>query len=638
MYKKNMHQSKLNYIIIVIVILIVGIASYSLFFKEVLKDKNIKMEEEMVEKAKEYILNNNISTAREIYIDVSKLNVTLEDDCSFTSGVIFDGANYIANLICKEYKSNVIKSNNDIKEYIALKGDEVMFIPKGMNFYDPGYASSDAVVIVGNVGTEEGVYNVYYKTKNSNSIAIRKVIILDNQELRNLFPTITLNGDELIHVVEGNNYVEEGVIGLDTVDGNIGNRVKIEGNVDIYTPGEYQLTYVLTNSRGYSNTITRKVIVIDKNSDLKVDYVIIPENYTNEDVAIKLIISDEFNKIVYPDDTEGKDLIYKVSENGTYKFMIYDTYNRIIEKEIDINNIDRTKPEGTCKATLSYNKTEVKVNITTEREISSYEYIIDGESTGSTQSKSYVSDKIKPATVKVKVTDSINNQNEIICSLEDKLSRQIVTDAKGKSCLEGFACYVQYDYGNAGTHPYCSMSNNPNSCGGIGRNGCSITSASIAIAAMGVKSSKGTLHNPYTVWEELYPINKRTGQCNGGCSGWSRIRDAVVNAGLTAPRTVSNVNSKNMGMITDHLKKGYPVIIRAASGPFTKNGHYMALLGIREDGQVFLSDSANVSGTKKAIYNGRQYYVDTWIPTNDLITGNVKEFLLVGPAGMYEGK
>ena len=631
-------QSKLNYIIIIIGLIIAIIIAYLFLVPNVFKDENTKKEDEMIEQAKNYVLNNNISTTREIYFTADKLNVTLNDDCSFTSGVIYDGVNYIPNLMCKEYKSTVIPGNEEIRDYIILKGEEVMFVAKGMSFYDPGYISGDKIDVVGNVGTEEGVYNIYYKTKNSNNIAIRKVIILDNQELRNLFPSIALNGEELITIVEGRNYIEEGIIGTDSVDGDIKDKVRIEGEVNEFIPNEYQLTYILTNSRGYSNTITRKVVVIDKNSDLTISSVISPENYTNENVMIKLSVSGEFNKIIYPDGTEGKDLFYEVTENGTYKFIVYDIYDRIIEKEITIDNIDRTKPEGTCQATLYYDRTEVKVNITTKREISSYEYVIDDVSSNSTQTNSYVSNKVKPSTVRVKIKDSINNQNEIICKLESKLSRQIVTLAGGKNCLEGLVCYIQFNYGNSGSYPYCSMSNNPNSCGGIGRNGCSITSAANAIAAAGVKSSKGSVHTPYTVWEELYPINKRTGQCNGGCSGWSRIRDSVVNAGLTAPKSVTDLRNNTLSMITDHLKKGYPVIIRAASGPFTNNGHYMSLLGINEQGQVFLSDSANVSGTKKAVYKGKQYYVDTYINPSDLITGNVKEFLLVGPPGMYEGK
>ncbi len=635
---KMLKKDKSTLIVIVLIILSL-IVAYFLFFKDILKNKNTKMEDKMVVVAKDYVLRNNITTTKEIYFDVSKLNITLDDNCSLTSGVIFDGENYIPNLICTDYRSEVIINNKDITNYITLKGDEVIILARGMNYFEPGYISSDLVITTGKVGTEEGVYNLYYKTKNSNNVAVRKVIIINSQEINNLFPTISLNGEELIYLVKGNNYIDEGITGRDIIDGDISNKVIIDGVVDTNIEGEYTLNYILTNSRGYSNSITRKVVVLNEKADLTIGYTLNPSTLTNEDVTIKLSINNEFKKIIYPDGREGVNLTYDVNENGIYKFSIYDMYDRIIEKEIEIDNIDRTKPEGSCIATMYYNNTKIETHITTTREISTYEYIVNGISAGVLQSNNYVSSTIKPNIVKVKIRDSINNQNELTCSLVDQSTRKIVTDSKGKNCLEGYTCYIQLDYTDTSRYPYCSMDNNPNTCGGIWRSGCSITSATNVIASMGIKSKNGQLYNPYTVWEELYPVNKKTGQCNGGCSGWSRIRDSVVNAGLSAPRKVINLDKNNMYKLTDHLKKGYPAIVWAGSGPFAASkGHYMTILAIREDGYVFLSDSSNRSGTNKAYYKGKQYYVDTWISTDDLLSGNADVVLLVGPYGMYEGK
>lgn len=641
-YMQNSSYKKKNNIscnmIIIGLVVIALIISYFLIFKNIFKDKNVKMEERLVKEARDYVLKNNIYTNKEIYIDVSKLNITLNDNCSLISGVIYDGEKYYPNLVCSDYKSKVIKANQETSEYIALKGDEVMILARGMTFYDPGYISNDIVVPIGNVGTEEGVYNIYYKTTNSNNIVNRKVIIINNQEIKNLFPTISLNGEDLIYLVAGNNYQEEGVSAYDTYDGNISSNVKIDGTVNNTIKGEYIIGYTVTNSRGYSNTVTRKINVIDNETDLIIDYKLTPSTLTNENVLINLIVSNEYNKIIYPNGTEGNSLSYEVEENGIYKFIIYDKYDRAIEKEIEIDNIDREVPQGSCTATRYYNKTEIKVDMTTNKEISSYEYYLNNNLVQSTQSNYYISTVAKPSIVQVKVKDSINNQNELTCSFKD-IGRQIVTNSKGKNCLEGYTCYIQFDYGDSQRYPFCSMQDKPNSCGGIGRNGCSLTSASNAIAFFGIKSKTGVLHTPYTVWDELYPVNKNTGQCNGGCSGWTRIRDAVVNAGLSAPRRVSSLNRNTLPQLLDNLRKGYPVIIHAKGKPFSSStAHYMALLAIRDDGYVFLSDSANTSGTKKGTYNGKAYYVDTWISPDDLITGNVDEFLLVGPYGVYEGK
>ncbi len=626
-------NNKFNYITIFIIIGLVLIIVYFLMKNNVFKDKYTRIEEELVLLSKEYVANNNINTTREIYFDINKLNYKLDNECSITSGVIYDGENYLPNLICNEYKSDVIKTNKEMKEYITLNGDEVVILPKGIDYYDPGYISNDSVMVAGNVGTEEGVYNIYYKTKNSNHLVLRKVIIIDNSNIKNLYPTISLNGDEVIYLVDGSIYNELGVIGNDSVDGNISNKVKIDGNVNTNQVGEYKLTYVLTNSRGYSNTITRKVNIISGESDLVVDYTLSPANLTNGDVTIKLSISDDYNKIIYPDGSETSDLTYTVSESGTYKISIYDMYDRLIEKEIVVDNIDKTIPQGTCNATLTFDGTEIKVNITTAREISSYEYFIDGVSSNKTQTNTYISKVIKPSNIKVIITDSINNKNEIICTKDDKITRKMTTDENGKNCLEGTVCYVQGHYASS-YYRYCSINDNPNACGGIGKNGCSITSTSNAIAAMGVRSKNGELYNPWTVWEELYPINKSTGQCDGGCSAWTRMREAIENAGLSSSKP-DHITKDTLSKMIKHLKKGYPIIVWAKPGGFTDGKHYMALIGVREDNYVFLTDSAARSGTKKFYYKGKQYYADTWIDPNDLITGEVKEYVLVGPKGMF---
>ena len=290
--------------------------------------------------------------------------------------------------------------------------------------------------------------------------------------------------------------------------------------------------------------------------------------------------------------------------------------------------------KATCLATWKKDYTDISVTVEGSVKIRSFEYIINNNKEVESISNNYKSSSIKPDDVKVKLKDSLGSDTTIKCEIEDKMVPAIVTDSKGKNCLEGHTCYIQFDYSSS-KYPYCSMSGNPNSCGGIGRNGCSITSTSIAIANLGVKSSKGELYNPFTVWEELYPINKKSGECNGGCSAWTRMRDAIINAGLSAPKVVYT-KREYFTQIIEHLRKGYPVIVHAGAGPFAQKGHYMAFLAVRdEDNYVYLSDPALTEGTKKNYYNGKQYYADTWIPLDDMITGNIDTFLLVGPPGYF---
>ena len=275
---KHRRKTSTDYIIIIFGIGIIVLLLYIIFFQ---KDDYKTLEDSLVSKAKNYVSSNNITTNREIYLTSSKLGVSLTNNCSITSGVIYDGNNYIPYLSCPEYRSKIIDGNENVKEYVSLKGDEVVVIAKGMNYYDPGYISNDIITRVGEIGTEEGIYNIFYKTNNSNRAAMRKIIIVDDSRIHDLYPTIILNGEEQVYVFQNNNYQDSGAVANDTIDGNITSNIIINNNVNTSVIGEYEVSYIITNSRGYTNTIIRNVSVISKDSNLSISYSLNPSNLTN---------------------------------------------------------------------------------------------------------------------------------------------------------------------------------------------------------------------------------------------------------------------------------------------------------------------------------------------------------------------
>ena len=48
------------------------------------------LEKQMIKVAKEYVINNNLVVTDEIYLDASKLNMNIKDNCSKISGVFVD--------------------------------------------------------------------------------------------------------------------------------------------------------------------------------------------------------------------------------------------------------------------------------------------------------------------------------------------------------------------------------------------------------------------------------------------------------------------------------------------------------------------------------------------------------------------
>ena len=612
-------------IVIILIIIVISLLRSS-------KTEYYRLERELVNTARDYVRNNNIVVTKEIYLDVRKLNININDECLLTSGVIYDGYEYYPNLICLNYQSDIVENTSD---NIELIGDEVVVLAKEMPYYEEGYNSNSDISIIGSVGSEEGVYNLVYADNQNNSI-IRKVIVIDDNYILGLFPEITINGVIIENLKENEPYEEKGAIAKDNIDGDITNKLIIDNNININKSGKYHVIYKVVNSKGYKRTVVRNVNV--GNDFDNVIYNLI----SNSDGTVTIVVSindNNFDYIRLPngDIKNEKYITYDVNKNGNYTFVVYGKDGIINEKLIEINNISQNMVDGNCKAILKSTKTEVTVNVNSAN-ISSYEYIINNITEGISASEIFNSKTIKPASVSVKVKNSNGIVNKIDCSIEEKFVPQVITNSNGKNCLEGYTCYVQFDYQDS-KYPYCSMNPEvkPESCGGIGRHGCSITSAAMAIANLGIKSPTGDLYNPFSVWDYLYPIHdKSIGYCWGGCSAWARIRDAINNAGLSAPHYES-LNRANFQEIINHLKKGYPIILHAKNGPYAASaGHYMALLAIREeDNYVFLSDPSQKTGINKNKYNGRWYYSDTWIPLDDLVSGNVDNYLLVGPNGYF---
>ena len=625
-----------------IVLIVLGIIIIFILFviliKNVTTSRYVKMEKKLVNAAKKYVNDNDITVNKEIYLNSKRISVELDDDCLLTSGVIYDGKNYTPYLECKRYESKIYDKRNN---YIELKGQAIMVIPKGITYYEPGYRSREDIEIVGEVGTEEGLYNIVYVDNKTNTSLYRKVIVIDDEELYELFPKITLKGNYVTYVEQYGEYTDEGVEVTDIFDNDIESKVQIDNGIDISVEGEYNYIYQVENSKGYSTSVIRKVNVVRNLGNKKVMYTLVPKTETGSNVTIIISINDDnYEYIELPSGkrTRNKYITYEVSENANYNFIIHEKDGSEKTEVVNVSNIKKEKAEGECKVTWKSDYTQIEVNMNNAEMISSYEYIIDGKKELLSISKSYKSTTIKPKKVNVKVKDNYNNTTTLNCEIEDKSVPEIVTDARGKNCLEGHTCYIQFDY-QSSRYPYCSMpiETHANSCGGIGRNGCSITSASIAIANMGIKSKTGELYNPFTVWEDLYPLaDKSTGNCWGGCSGWSNIRRSVVASGLSTSEKIGYLERDKFNEIINHLKKGYPIIVHAKDGPYAVgNGHYMALLAVRDDNYVYLSDPALKNGTLKEKMDGKQYYADTWIPFNDMITGSIDSYLLVGPRGYF---
>ncbi|REJ13982.1 MAG: hypothetical protein C6W57_15185 [Caldibacillus debilis] len=162
---------------------------------------------------------------------------------------------------------------------ITLKGDNPLYLNVGDEFVDPGATATDDVdgdlteqiVVTGSVDTSKpGEYTLTYTVSDSagnEATATRTVIVREVQEPDTTPPVITLKGDNPLYLNVGDEFVDPGATATDDVDGDLTEQIVVTGSVDTSKPGEYILTYTVSDSAGNTATATRTVIVQEKEEE-----------------------------------------------------------------------------------------------------------------------------------------------------------------------------------------------------------------------------------------------------------------------------------------------------------------------------------------------------------------------------------
>lgn len=107
------------------------------------------------------------------------------------------------------------------------------------------------------IGKDKITYSVEDSSGNKR-VVTKKIVYKDIEK-----PEITLEGENEMSLLIGDEYKEPGYIVKDNCDKDINNKVKTTGGVDTSKEGTYELTYAVTDAAGNTNTATRKVTVFD---------------------------------------------------------------------------------------------------------------------------------------------------------------------------------------------------------------------------------------------------------------------------------------------------------------------------------------------------------------------------------------
>jgi len=306
--------------------------------------------------------------------------------------------------------------------YLVLNGDTDIVIKQNTPYIEAGFNAKDnkennlqnQVIIEGEINTN--IVGEYKLTYRLNNIIRERTILVVSEE--NQVTYLILSGESTMFLKVGEKYQEPGFTVIDNLETDLNNKVKITGNINTNVSGTYKIKYSVTNKSGKIIEEERTVIVMD--SRIKVNYT--PTQITDSDVAINISINDNyFDYILLPDKSKSfnRTTVYKVSENGTYKFMIYSKDGSNKEQEIIINNIDKIPPSGSCSG--YYKKGKTYISISAKDNLGISKYVIDNQIFTSNQ----ITLNKELVLVNVNVYDKANNLGTIKINSSEKVDKVV---------------------------------------------------------------------------------------------------------------------------------------------------------------------------------------------------------------------
>ena len=146
---------------------------------------------------------------------------------------------------------------------ITLLTNPDYFTLPGHNYMEEGYTALDNHDGDLTESVQIQILNdqIYYRVTDASgntSEAIRPIVYSDP-----IAPQVLLEGKQEVIVMVGSSYEEPGYAAFDNLDGDITQRVIVNGTVDPQIMGTYLLEYTVTDSFGNSTTANRTVIVRD---------------------------------------------------------------------------------------------------------------------------------------------------------------------------------------------------------------------------------------------------------------------------------------------------------------------------------------------------------------------------------------
>lgn len=368
-FRKSEPKKFLRTLLVILVFLIVA-ELITLF----LDKPKIKLEEENTTVEAKVDNNLKIAKTKYIFFDVTD-KVQIEGNVDYNQIGTYEVI-YNVPMIFGTYKQKVTVNVVDkAAPEITLEGGEEYNQSYSQEFQEPGFTAND--VYDGDLSEKVTVENkqisdtemqvTYTVTDNSGNTAtkVRNVHIVDDVP-----PVITLNGSETMTIIIGKSYEEKGAKANDEKDGDLTDKIQIEGSVDTSKEGNYEITYKVSDTKGNEATKKRTIIVLAEEIKARtgtdgepgVVYLTFDDGPSSSitpkilDILKKKNVKATFFILNYGSD--GEALVKReIAEGHTVGIHGYSHEYSQIYKSVDtyMNNI--TKLQDKIKASTGYNAT-----------------------------------------------------------------------------------------------------------------------------------------------------------------------------------------------------------------------------------------------------------------------------------------
>lgn len=193
---------------------------------------------------------------------------------------------FLFNACVKEEETGMDFKINGAKDLTLLKNDsiirDVTFLylggsheeltitctgmPNGVSISFSSYNGTPDFTVKQTIKTsnaDTGTYNINVTGTTPLGKVFTRTFKLTIASSPNVSPTIYLNGNSVIDITLNNPFVDPGATALDPEDGNITSQIITYGSVNIDSCGNYPISYVVYDSGGLKDSVTRTVRVFN---------------------------------------------------------------------------------------------------------------------------------------------------------------------------------------------------------------------------------------------------------------------------------------------------------------------------------------------------------------------------------------